>query len=164
MIQALDVGLVLFVGAFAFLGLRSGLIHESVTIFGLAIGLFVGGRLSERFYPIFLPWLHTRGMATLAAFLVILFAAWGLTVLLGGLVRALLQDLRLGWLDNLGGALFGIAKGLFLAEVAILVLMVLPNSALREAIERSWLVSRLAAIGPDIVDLVPPVLRYWKPF
>lgn len=162
--ETVDIVLGLFIATLALMGLRSGLIHESVTLLGLGLGLFVAGRLNERLGALFLPWLHTRGMANLAAFLLILFATWTVALFVSAILRDILRSMRLGWLDNVGGAIFGIVKGLFLAEIAILVLMVLPFKELHDAIMRAWLGSRLASLAPDVLELVPPVLRYWKPF
>jgi membrane protein required for colicin V production len=158
----LDLFLVLLIGALAFMGLRSGLIHESVTLLGLVVALVVAGRFNETFGPLFVPWFHTRAMSNLAAFLTILVFTWGLTLVGGALLRAFLEGVHLGWLDNLGGMVFGIAKGVFLAEVIVLVLMAMPSEGVRGAVTNSFLGGWLAGLAPDLLRLVPPVLRYWQ--
>jgi membrane protein required for colicin V production len=160
----LDLFLLLLLSVLAAMGLRSGLIHESVTFVGLVVGLVVAGLFHEPFGVLFVPWLHTRGMSNLAAFLVILVVIWGLMLLLGALLRSLLEGIRLGWLDNLGGMLLGLVKGLFLAQIVVLVLMAMPAENVRGAVMRSWIGRWLAQLAPDLLDLVPPVLRYWQPF
>jgi len=161
--QLLDVLLGLFIAGFAVMGLRAGLIHGSATLLGLVLGLVVAGHHYERFGPLFTPWMHTRGMSNLVAFLILLAIIWVLVVFLGALLKALLQGIHLGWLDNLGGLALGLIKGLFIAEVVVLVLMAVPDNNLRGLIMRSWIGSRLAVLGPTLLALVPPVLRYWKP-
>lgn len=158
-----SAGLVVFVAVFALVGMRSGLVHGSVTLLGLVVGLVVAGRLCERLGRELLPFLHTRGMSNLAAFLLILLAVWAMTILVGAFMREVLQGLRLGWLDNLGGMIFGAAKGVFLAEIIVLVLMVLPIKGMQQLVLESWLGGMLARLAPDFLELVPPVLRYWKP-
>ncbi len=162
--MVLDLFLGFFVIAVALMGLRSGLIHESVTLLGLIVGLAVAGRFSGHFSGVFLPYLHTRGAANLAAFLVLLVGGWALMLVLGAFVRELLDGIHLGWVDNLAGGVLGLAKGLFLAELVILILMAVPAESIRGAVTDSWLGRRLAALAPELLDLVPPVLRYWNPF
>lgn len=160
----LDLFLVLLIGALAFMGLRSGLIHESITLLGLVVGLIVAGRYNEYLGPTLTPWLHTSGMSNLGAFLLILIGTWGLMLVLGALLRGFLEGVRLGWLDNLGGMAFGVAKGLFLAELIVLVLMAVPSEGLRATVTGSRLGGWLASLAPDLLELVPPVLRYWQIF
>jgi len=160
----LDLFLVFLIGGLAFMGLRSGLIHESITLIGLVVGLVVAGQCNERFGPLLMPWLHTRGMSNLAAFLMILIGTWGLMLFLGAVIRGLLEGIHLGWLDNLGGMAFGIIKGFFLSELLVLVLMAMPAQVVRTAVARSWIGGWMAALAPDLLEMVPPVLRYWKPF
>lgn len=160
----LDLFLILLIGGLAYMGLRSGLIHESVTLLGLIVALFVAGKFNESLGPAFVPWFHTRAMSNLAAFLAILVGTWGLTLIAGALLRAFLEGIHLGWLDSLGGLLFGAAKGIFLAELIVLVLMVMPSESAREAVTRSFLGGWLASLAQDLLRLVPPILRYWQVF
>lgn len=159
-----DAFLVLFIMALTIMGLRSGLIHESVTLLGLIAGLYVAGRYNEHLGPMLKPWLHTRGMSNLGAFVVLLLSTWLLMLILGAFVRGLLEGIRLGWIDNLAGGLLGLVKGLFVAELIVLILMAVPAEGIRNAVKDSWLGGWLASLAPDLLDLVPPVLRYWKPF
>jgi membrane protein required for colicin V production len=160
----IDLLLLLLIAGLAVMGARSGLIRESVTLLGLVAGLVVGGTFNEQFGPWFLPWVHTRGMSNLVAFLALLFGTWGLMLVLGALLRSILEGIHLGWLDSLGGLALGVVKGAFLAELIVLVLMAMPDEKVRAAVTGSFLASRLAALAPDLLDLVPPVLRYWQPF
>ncbi len=164
MVAPFDIVLLLFVGVLAVLGWRSGLIHESATFIGFALGLVAAGRYNALLGPRFVPWLGSRSMADLAAFVAILIGTWLLVVVIGIFLRDALRGLRLGWLDNTAGLTLGIAKGLFMSEIITLVLMAMPSDALHNAVRQSWLGSRLAALAPELVHLVPAVLRYWRPF
>lgn len=159
-----DLLLIAIVGIFALMGLRSGIIHESATLAGLAVGLLVAGRYNDRASALLLPWLHSPTIASLGAFVLILFAIWILVLVIGSIMRGILEGISLGWLDNLGGAVFGALKGLLVAQILILIAMALPIKSLQASIMDSWLAGSLARLAPDIVALIPPVLRYWKPF
>ena len=162
--ELLDLLLGLFIAFFALMGMRAGLIHESATLVGFGIGLLAGGRFYARLAPLLQSWLSSPAMASLAAFLIILLAVWVVVVFLGIMLREVLRGIHLGWLDYLGGLAFGLAKGLFLAEVLVLVLMAVPADSLHDAVMRSTIGGQLARLAPDIIELVPPVLRYWRPF
>lgn len=161
LLDVLLLGLILSLGL---AGWRSGLIHESATLMGLALGLVVAGTYYDEFGPQFQRWIGNRSLADLAAFVAILFATWAGVVVAGLLLRDALQGMRLGWIDGIGGMALGIAKGLFMAEVVTLVLMAMPGEGMQAAVERSLLGRNLAALAPEVVHLVPAVLRYWKPF
>ena len=160
----LDVLLAICIAWFGFMGLRAGLIHESATLLGFGVGLLAGGRFYERLGVTLLPWLGSKSMANLAAFLLILLASWVFVVFVGIMLRDLMRGLHMGWLDYLGGLAFGLIKGLFLAEIIVLVLMAAPAQGLHDSVLRSTIGGELARRAPDVVELVPPVLRYWRPF
>ena len=163
MIQWVDIFLVLFVLAFGVLGLRSGFVYESVTLVGLAVGLGVAGRTYGLLGPHLITWMHTSGMADLAAFLLILAGVWLFMLAVGAVARSFFEDLSLGWLDNVGGGVFGVVKGLFLAGLIVLVLMVAPAEGVRDTVAGAPLCGWIARQAPAVVDLIPPVLRYWQP-
>lgn len=159
----LDVLLIVFIGILGFMGWRSGLIHESATLVGFALGLVVAGAYYHQFGPLFLRWFTDSSLADVASFVAILLATWVIVLVGGALLRDILRGMHLGWLDNIGGMALGIAKGLFMAEIIVLVLMVLPGDRWHEAVTNSLIASRLAALGPSLVHMLPAVLRYWKP-
>jgi len=162
--QPLDLLLGLLIAWFGFMGMRAGLLHESATLVGFGLGLLAGGRFYEKLAPALAPWLGSRTLSSLGAFLLILLVTWVIVVFLGIMLRDFMRGIHLGWLDYLGGLVFGLVKGLFLAEILVLVLMAIPTNSLHETVMRSIIGGRLARLGPDIIALVPPVLRYWKPF
>lgn len=163
MVGPLDIVLVLLIGFLGLLGWRSGLIHESATLVGFAVGLFVAGRYYPHFGPMFLNWAGNQTMADLAAFVAILVVTWVAVLICGAFLREVLRDMHLGWLDNMGGMVLGVAKALFMAEILVLVLMATPGDGAHNAVQQSFIGRQLAAFGPQIVRLVPAVLRFWKP-
>ncbi len=163
MVGPLDILFVLLILGLGLMGWRSGLIHESATLVGFAVGLFVAGHYYTHFAPMFLGWAGNSTLADLAAFVAVLIVAW-IAVLIGGaILREVLRGMHLGWLDNLGGMLLGVVKALFVSEIIVLVLMATPGEGARNSVQQSLLGRQLAALGPEVVRLVPAVLRYWKP-
>lgn len=163
MVGPLDILFVLLIAGLGVMGWRSGLIHESATLVGFAVGLFVAGHYYRQFAPMFEGWTDSQTMADLAAFAAVLVVTWIVVLIAGVFLREFLRGLRLGWLDNLGGMLLGIVKAAFMAEIIVIVLMAVPGEGGRNAVQQSFLGRQLAALGPEVVRLVPAVLRYWKP-
>lgn len=159
----LDLILLLFIAGFAFMGLRSGLIRESATLLGMVVGLLVAGRYYEKVSPMFLSLAKTTGMSNLVAFAVLLGLTWVAVLVLGALLRDILSSIHLGWLDHLGGMVLGLVKGLFIAEVIVLIVAAVPGQGMQSVVKGSFLGSRLASFGPQLLGLIPPLLRYWKP-
>jgi membrane protein required for colicin V production len=164
MIQTIDAILVVIIGFMAFLGGRSGLIHESVTLLGFVLGIFAGNHYGTVIGGYLTHWLQPRSVANLGGFVIAFVVAWVFAIIVGAILRSILHDMGLGWADRLGGLALGVVKGLILSEIIVLVLMAAPGRAMHEAIYNSLLASRLAYLAPDLLDLIPPMLRYWKPF
>ncbi len=157
----LDVLLIVLVGALALMGWRSGLIHESATLVGFALGLVVAGATYRQFGPLFLDWFSNHSMANLAAFVAVLLVTWVLVLLVGMILRETLQGMHLGWIDNMGGMALGAAKALFMAQILTLLLLSLPGERFQSAVHASLIGRQLAALAPRLVRLLPAVLRYW---
>lgn len=114
--------LVLLVG-FGIGGLRKGLITEAATLLGLGLGLYGAFHFSDftaeklmDLVEIDPKYLHVISFAVTFIVLTVL------VYLLGRLVAKLVKAINLGFIDKLGGFLFGIAKGVLIASLLIMLL------------------------------------------
>jgi membrane protein required for colicin V production len=75
------------------------------------------------------------------------------------IVAAVLQRvvglLFLGWLDRLGGGVFGLAKGILVVEVALVLLLRFPSEEVQKALHSSLLAPALLLYIPVITGLLP---------
>lgn len=149
-----DLLLLAVLGWFLFTGLTSGLIREVLNLAGFGVGLFLAGRLYGQVGEL-LKGVVEPGLAPLAGFVGILIATVVATHVVGSLLQQVVSLLMLGWLDHLGGALFGLVKGLALVMVLLFVVQRLPFPPLKEALEVSLLGPRLAALLPVLLALLP---------
>ena len=116
---------VLLVG-FGIGGLRKGIIIEAATLLALVIGLygafhfsdFTAGKLLQ-WFEIDLKYLH------LISFLVTFIVLTILVNLLGRLTSNLIKAINLGFIDKIGGFIIGVAKGLLICSLLIMLLNVL---------------------------------------
>lgn len=107
---AIDFLLILALAFAALVGLLTGLAASLINLAGMFVGVVLAVEfavpLSEK-----LGFLSSPTLARLVAFLAILIAVLIVASLFASLVRRFLSWVGLGWLDRLGGLLFGIAGG-----------------------------------------------------
>ena len=119
----LDIIIVIILFIFGFKGLKKGLIYEVVSLAAFAIGIwgamhfsdFTAARLTE-FIEINPKYINTVAFI-LTFILLVIFVN-----LIGKLVAKLIRTLNLGFINKIGGFLFGVAKGILLCSLLLMVL------------------------------------------
>ncbi len=91
-------------------GMRTGIIKAVLSLAGLIIGVILAGRyygpLSEQ-----LTFIPQAGVAKIVAFAIILIGVMVIAGVLASLLKWAASVVMLGWVNRLGGALFGLALG-----------------------------------------------------
>jgi membrane protein required for colicin V production len=150
----LDIAIVLIVAFFATTAFSAGLIRELVTLVSAVVGVVVAGLFYDDLARDVLMFIDNKDTANIVAFLVLL----GATYLTGQLIAILLKQvaavLLLGWADRLGGALFGLLKGLVVVEV-LLIAFVTFDVGLDDAIEDSGLASVFLDAASVLLIILP---------
>lgn len=115
------IGIILIL--FAIVGLRNGIIREAFSLAAFIGGIYGAIKLSDMVGK----WLGNiinvspEWMAVISFILV--FIALALLInWLGNMLANLIESISLGFIDKLGGVVFGIAKGFLLVGVLILLL------------------------------------------
>lgn len=115
------IGIILIL--FAIVGLRNGIIREAFSLAAFIGGIYGAIKLSDMVGK----WLGNiinvspEWMAVISFILVFIVLAL-LINWLGNMLANLIESVSLGFIDKLGGILFGIAKGFLLVGVLILLL------------------------------------------
>ena len=119
----IDIIILLLLVAFGIGGLRKGLITEVATLLGLGLGLYGAFHFSDftadklvQYVEIDPKYLHVISFAV--TFIVVAV----LVNLLGRLITKLVKAINLGFIDKLGGFLVGLAKGVLIASLLIMLL------------------------------------------
>lgn len=106
----LDIVIIVLLVAGIFGGVKNGLIKSVLSLAGLIIGITLAGRyyavLAER-----LPFIPEEQMANIVAFGIILAAVTLIALLASLLLTWAITSLTLGWLNAVGGAVFGLVAG-----------------------------------------------------
>lgn len=103
-------------------GVFRGLVREIASIVGVLGGFYA----AYSFYPLagrlMAPWITNAAYLNIISYMAI-FAAVVIAVgVLAVVIKYLLNIAYLGWVDRIGGALFGMVKGLLVVAVLFIVL------------------------------------------
>ena len=148
----LDIVIIVAIAIATFLGLKMGLIKAVLSLAGLIIGVILAGRyyvpLSEQ-----LAFIPQASVARVVAFAIILIGVVIIAVVLARLLKWVTSVVMLGWVNHLGGAIFG----LFLAAMFCSALLVawIKFFGLTEIIAESSLATILLGLLPIVLALLP---------
>ena len=106
----LDIVIIVVIAVFTFLGLRTGLIKAVLSLVGLIVGIVLAGRyyvpLSEQ-----LSFISQANVAKVVAFIIILVGVMIIARVLASVLGKLISIVMLGWVNRVGGAVFGLVLG-----------------------------------------------------
>ena len=106
----LDIVLIVIMAIATFLGLRIGLIKAALSLAGLIVGVILAGHfyvpLSEQ-----LAFIPQANVAEIVAFAIILIGVMVIAGVLAKLLKWAVSVMMLGWVNYLGGAVFGLVLG-----------------------------------------------------
>lgn len=121
----LDLILAIPLGFFIWKGFRRGAIYEIATLLGLSIGTYLGFLLCHR-VMMFLG--LTGDTAILIAFFVVFLAVVVLAFLLGKVIEGVVKLVKVGYLNNFLGAIFGLMISVSLLSVLLYYVTVIDSN------------------------------------
>ncbi len=147
----LDIGILVVIALSAFNGLKQGLIKAILSFAGLIVGV----TLASRFYGVlaalltFIP----QQFANVAAFVIVLVAILIIASIIGAVLTKVASAILLGWLNRLGGAVFGFLMGAIFvgAALAIWLKFLGQNDIIRASTLAAILLDKL----PLVLNLLP---------
>jgi membrane protein required for colicin V production len=150
----LDIAIVLIVAFFAATAFSAGLIRELVTLVSVVVGVVIAGLFYDDLARDVLVFIDNKNTANIVAFLVLLGAIYLAGQLIAIMLKQVAAILLLGWADRLGGALFGLLKGLVVVEVLIIAFVTF-DVGLDDAIEGSGLASVFLDAASVLLIILP---------
>ena len=106
----LDIIILVVVVIAIFIGLRIGIIKAVLSLAGLIVGVILAGHfyvpLSEQ-----LSFISQASIAEIVAFAIILIGVMIIASVLAALLKWTASLVMLGWINRLGGAVFGLVMG-----------------------------------------------------
>ena len=120
-----DIIIVVVLVAFGIGGLRKGIITEAATLLGLGLGLYGAFHFSDYTADRLLQWVEINPKyLNLISFIVTFIVVAILVNLLGRIVTKIVKSLNLGFIDKLGVFVFGIAKGILICSLLVMLVNV----------------------------------------
>jgi membrane protein required for colicin V production len=150
----LDIVIVVGVLGFTRSAYSAGLIREIITLVAVVIGIVVAGQLYRNLATDVLVFMDNEEAALAVSFLVLFGAVFLLGQVTAYVLKRTASLLMLGWADQLGGAFFGLLKGLLVVQILLIIFAAYPQLGLDDAIDGSG----LASIFLDDVDFILRVL------
>ncbi|MCC7257455.1 MAG: CvpA family protein [Gammaproteobacteria bacterium] len=146
-LNTLDLAFIGILLASALIGLVRGLVREAISLLVWVAALWVAGRHSAAVAPLLAEWLANPQARLWAArgavFLGVLIGGG----LLGWLVTRALRSAGLGLPDRLLGVAFGVARGVLLVAVTVIVLRIAAVTG-----EPWWQESKLIPYAAPVAD------------
>ena len=150
--NCIDVVIIVILAVAGFFGLRTGVIKAILSLAGIIIGVILAGQyyapLSEQ-----LTFIPIAAGAKIAAFAIILVGTMAVAAIIARLLKWAASAVMLGWVNHLGGALFGLVMGAFFAS-AIMALLA-KFLGIERIISESILAGMLLDRFPMILTLLP---------
>jgi membrane protein required for colicin V production len=148
----LDIVILVAIALAAFAGLIVGLIAAGLSLAGISVGIILAGRYYLPFSQ-HLGFIPEENIARIVAFAIILVGVVLIALVLAMVLRWAFSLIKLGWIDRLGGAVFGLAAGTLLCG-AILAMWVKFVGA-GASVTGSALASILLEHFPIVLGLLP---------
>ena len=144
----LDIVIIAILVPGAFIGLRTGLIKASLSLAGLIVGINLAGRyyltLAEQ-----LTFIPQEKVSQIVGFTIILLCI----MLIVGLLTRLISMVMSGWVNRLGGVVFGLTMSAL--SVSILLAIWVKFFGMSRIVSDSGLASLLLNQLPAVLALLP---------
>lgn len=119
----LDIIIIVLMFVFGVTGWRKGIIIEAATLLGLGLGLYGAFHFSDFTAQELVNYVEINPKYLGVISFIVTFIVVALVVnLLGRLLSKVVKNLNLGFIDKLGGFLVGLAKGVLLCSLMVMLI------------------------------------------
>jgi membrane protein required for colicin V production len=148
----LDIVILVVIAVAAFAGLIVGLIAAGLSLAGIIVGIILAGRYYLPFSQ-HLGFIPEENIARIVAFAIILVGVVLIALVLAMVLRWAFSLIKLGWIDRLGGAVFGLAAGTLLCGAVLAMWVKFVGAG--ASVTGSALASILLEHFPVVLGLLP---------
>ena len=151
----LDIVLILIIAIPAVIGVWRGLLKTVVPLIGIVLGVYLAGQFYSPVANWLSVWLESPAQSKIVAFLIIFVVVLLITMVVAWQLRKVLNILLLGWIDHIGGLVFGLAIGAIISGVVVLLFARFPFAGVEAIIQDSALAVFLLDKFPFVLGLLP---------
>lgn len=116
-----DYAVLAVVGLSILLSMMRGFLREILALAGWVAAFFVARFYTLELAPLLPESIPTESLRLLAAFVILFLATLLVSSLLAIALSEVFKKVGLGWLDRWLGAVFGLARGVFIVSVLVLL-------------------------------------------
>ncbi len=149
--NGLDIVIIIYLIISVLGGIAQGLIRSLLSVIGLIVGIILASNFYQQFGGV-LTFIHNTDIANIAAFVIILLAVMAIAALIAFLLRSFIKAIMLGWVDRLGGGVFGLIMGALSVSALLAIIVKFSDSSL---ITGSSLAGFFLDKFPMIMGLLP---------
>jgi len=157
-INTLDLIIVSGLSVSIIISLFRGLIKEIFSLLSVIIGIYI----AARYYPVTAKFLsgifESQNWANIAGFVLTLIVVSFVIGLIGMIIQKLLKVSNLSIIDRIGGAVFGLIKGVFIT-FCILMLLVTFFPPQTHFLKTSKVTPQIIKISTMVIYLIPEDLK-----
>ena len=135
----------------------SGFFHEAFGIAGLILGYLLAAWNYERLAARYAPYLKSMWLGEIAAFLVIFLAVALVAGLAGRVVRHIVKEAGLSFVDRILGGALGLLRGILM--VAVVLMSMAAFTPTSRWLEGSQLAPYFLVVGRAAIWVAPSELR-----
>jgi membrane protein required for colicin V production len=168
-----DILIIVILGYSLVRGLFRGLVKEISSIIGVMGGFYAAYTYYKHVGNLLSGFIHEVSYLNIVSFLIIFCGVLILVSVLGVILKYLLNIAFLGWVDRIGGIVFGLAKGILIISVLFISLTAflpkgtafIKNSVLAPHV--SWISENLAKVvsqemKQDFTTKLGELKKIWK--
>lgn len=146
----IDIVLIVFIIMSMVGAAIQGIIRSVLTLVGLIVGVILASNFYEQLGSSVFGFISNETIANVVAFIVVMLAVMIVAAIVGNILRSVLKVIHLGWLDKIGGLVFGLVIGVVSAGALLAVIVKMTGTGLITDSVLSGL----------ILDQVPLVLSF----
>ena len=148
----LDIVILALIVIPTLIGLKVGIIKAVLSVVGVIVGVILAGRYYVAFAE-HLTFISQPSLAKIAAFAIILIGLMVIAAVVASLIKWAVSAVMLGWVNRLGGAVFGFVLGAIFcgALLSIWVKFV----GISDPVDESALAALLLDTFPMVLALLP---------
>jgi len=157
-----DIVIILYLILSIIGGAVQGLIRSVLSVVGLIVGIVLASNYYQQIGSSVFKFISNRNAADIISFILIIAVVIVIAAIVGAVLRSVIKSIKLGWVDGLLGAVFGLILG-FLSAGAILALIVKLTNGI-DPITNSLIARFILDKFPLVLSLMPSEFDIIKSF
>ncbi|MDI6703873.1 MAG: CvpA family protein [bacterium] len=135
-----DAIFLIILGLSIVLSLFRGIIREVFPVLSIIVGIVIASRNYVVIGIVLQRFVSNSNLAKIIGFSIVFLVVYVIISLIGLLTGRLIRSLSLGWVDRVGGLIFGMIKGFLIIGVIVMVISAFPVGGTKKLLDDSFFV------------------------